>query len=84
MEIEKNRFEIKYDRAITKLLSALKCADAMSIRHTGKVIFIIANCNKSSYQIPISFKKSLGIALLYYKIAIANLDEILMFKLCQM
>lgn len=76
----KENFEIIYDERVAKLLCELKCVIAISTYQAGKVIFIGSNNNKSLYQIPISFKKPMGIALLDNKMAVATLNEIQIFS----
>ncbi|MFH1121009.1 MAG: TIGR03032 family protein [Bacteroidota bacterium] len=78
--MEERRFQISYDKAVAELLVELKAVIAISTYQAGKVIFIGAENETSLFQIPVSFKKPMGIALLDNKMAIATIDEIQIFS----
>ncbi|MCD4791704.1 MAG: TIGR03032 family protein [Bacteroidales bacterium] len=80
MEKEEKRFKIKYDRSVAQVLTEIKSVIAISTYQASKVIFIGAENDTSLFQIPITFKKPMGIALSDNKMAVATLDEIQIFS----
>jgi len=80
MNTEENRFQIVYDKTVAELLIKKKSVIAISTYQAGKVIFIGAENEATLFQIPFSFKKPMGIALLDNKLAVATLDEIQIFS----
>ncbi len=80
MSVEENRFQIIYDKSVSKLLTDIKSVIAISTYQAGKVIFISGKDEVTLNQTPISFKRPMGIALLDNKMAVATLDEIQIFS----
>ena len=78
--MEEKRFKISYNKKVAELLTELKASIVISTYQAGKLIFIGSKNNTSLYQVPISFKKPMGIALLDNKMAVATLDEIQIFS----
>lgn len=79
MPEQQNRFQIAYNEEVAQVLTELRSVLAVSTYQAGKVIFIGSTNGKRLYQIPISFRKPMGIALLDKKMAVATLDEIQIF-----
>ncbi|MBC8147483.1 MAG: TIGR03032 family protein [Bacteroidetes bacterium] len=80
MSEKERKFEISYDKEIAKIFKELNCVIAITTYQAGKVIFIGSENGEKLFQIPISFKKPMGIALLEDKMAIATLDEIQIYS----
>jgi len=80
MQADPNRFKIVYNPGVAEILAKLKSVIAISTYQAGKVIFIGSHNGKKLFQIPVSFKKPMGIALLENKLAVATLDEIQIYS----
>jgi len=76
---EQNRFKIAYHPGVAEILRHLNCVVAITTYQASKVIFIGSDDGKTLLQVPVSFRKPMGIALLDNKMAIATLDEIHIF-----
>jgi len=73
-------FQFSYSGSMPKLLQQLNCSLALSTYQAGKVIFISALDNQKLIQLPRSFIKAMGIALKGDKMAIACIDEVILFR----
>lgn len=75
-----DRFQITYDDNIAKVLNELGSVIAISTYQAGKVIFIGADDDKNLFQIPVTFKKPMGITVMKNRLAVATLNEIQVFS----
>ncbi len=80
MEQEKKRFQAQFTADVPKILNELGCVLAISTYQAGKLVFIGAKSDTGLYQIPVSFKKPMGIALDKNKMAVATLEEVQVFS----
>jgi uncharacterized protein (TIGR03032 family) len=75
----KQKYEINYSKGLIDLFSKEKISIALSTYQAGKVIFISSR-NGILNQLPMSFEKPMGIAIQGSKLAVACIDEILLFS----
>ena len=75
-----NRYKISYSPNFADILSELGCTLAISTYQAGKVVFICADAKRSLLQIPVSFRKPMGIAVRGDNLAIATIDEIQIYS----
>ena len=80
MADNENKFQIFYDKQVARLIADLKCVISISTYQAGKVIFLGSENGDSVFQIPVSFKKPMGITYFDNKMAIATLDEIQIYS----
>jgi len=78
--IMSDRFKIHYDAGVAKALHELGSVIAISTYQAGKVIFIGANDDRNLFQVPVSFKKPMGITVMGHRLAVATLNEIQIFS----
>lgn len=74
-----NKYQINYSKSLIEFLSNEKISVALSTYQAGKVILISSNAGMLN-QLPISFKKPMGIAIQGSKLAVACIDEIQLFS----
>ena len=74
-----NKYQITYSTSIIELISKEKISVALSTYQAGKVI-LISSRDGILNQLPISFKKPMGIAIQGSKLAVACIDEIQLFS----
>lgn len=72
-------FACRYSAAIPKLLKELGCSLALSTYQAGKLILLNAIDEQRIAQLARSFKKPMGIALQGNLMAVATLNEVLVF-----
>ena len=73
-------FQFSYSGSMPQLLQRLKCSLTLSTYQAGKVIFISAVDNQRLIQLPRSFVKAMGIAVKGDQLAIACMDEVILFR----
>ncbi len=73
------RFEIKFAPLIAEILNQNNISIAISTYQAGRVIFIGSKDGITLTQIPVSFKKPMGISILDNKLAVASMDSIRFF-----
>lgn len=73
------KYQINYSKCLIDLLADEKISVALSTYQAGKVI-LISSREGILNQLPISFKKPMGIAIQGSKLAIACIDEIQLFS----
>jgi len=76
---KQKKYLIDFDPNVPKILGDLEIVIAISTYQLGKVIFV-GSRNNNIVQVPISFKKPMGIAVDGDRLAVATLDEIHIFK----
>ncbi len=69
-----------YGSEIADILRQMGGVLAITTYQAGKVIFIGSDDGQTLFQIPMNFRKPMGIAILDQKMAIATLDEIHLFN----
>lgn len=72
-------FSCSYSSNLPELLVQLNCSIAISAFQAGKVIFLCAKDAETIVQLPRSFAKPMGMALRNEKMALACLDEVIVF-----
>jgi len=75
-----NKYHITYTPGLAHFFLEKKCSIILSTYQAGKVITIGSTDGIDLYQIPVSFKKPMGIALHDSKLAIASLEEVTFFS----
>lgn len=75
-----NKYNIIYSDSLPKVLHENNVCIAISTYQAGKLIFIGSKNNKDLFQVPISFKKPMGITFVENKIAVATLNTIEIFS----
>ncbi len=73
------KYQINYSKSLNDLLSQEKISVALSTYQAGKII-LISSRDGILHQLPISFKKPMGIAIQGSKLAVACIDEIQLFS----
>lgn len=77
MSISKEeRFQITFDQEVVKVLDELSVSVAISTYQAGRVVVIGTQDGKNLHQIPVPFKRPMGIALEKDQLAVACLDEV--------
>ncbi len=71
-----NTLKLKWTVGLPELISQLGITLAISTYQAGKLIFLTASDKGRIFQIPISFKKPMGIAFHDGKLAVASLREL--------
>ena len=74
-----NKYQINYSKTLIEFLSSEKISVALSTYQAGKVI-LISSRDGILNQLPISFKKPMGIAIQGSKLAVACIDEIQLYS----
>ncbi len=73
-------FACAYSPEIPKLLNELGCTVTISTYQAGKVVFVSPNGPEKLIQLPRTFKKAMGIAYEEGRMAVACLDEVILFS----
>jgi uncharacterized protein (TIGR03032 family) len=74
-----NKYKIHYTPALSNLLKELKASVLITTYQAGKLI-AISEKNGEIHQLPVSFKKPMGVAIHGKKLAVACIDEIQFFS----
>lgn len=75
-----NKFEISFNREITEILYKENISLLISTYQAGRVIALGSLDGATLHQVPIGFKKPMGIAVQENKIAIAGINELYFFS----
>lgn len=75
-----SRYKMSYSPNFADILRELGCTLAISTYQAGKVVFICAGQKQSLTQIPVSFRKPMGIAVRGDSLAVATIDEIQVYS----
>jgi uncharacterized protein (TIGR03032 family) len=73
------KYEIHYTQSLPELLNQLKSSILITTYQAGKLI-AISEKNGEIHQLPVSFKKPMGVAIHGKKLAVACIDEIQFFS----
>ena len=73
------KYQINYSKNLVDFLAEQKVSVALSTYQAGKVL-LISSGKGILNQVPISFKKPMGIAIQGSKLAVACIDEIQLFS----
>lgn len=74
------QFEISFDAEVPELLFKKKISLLFSTYQAGTLMIIGSPEGRTLHQIPISFKKPMGIAMQDNKLAVAGLEEVIFFS----
>jgi uncharacterized protein (TIGR03032 family) len=74
-----NKYQIHYSKYLLELMRQEKISIVLTTYQAGKLILLSSNDDKIN-QLPVSFKKPMGIAIQGNKLAIACIDEIHLFS----
>lgn len=74
-----DKYQITYNPEIAEIISELNCVLAISTYQAGRLIFIAAN-GKKIHQIPVPFKKPMGVAIKGDNLAVATLKDIQIYS----
>ena len=77
--MRKNKLNISFDQEIPKLLFENNISVIFSTYQAGRIMIIGSLDGYNIHQIPIAYKKPMGIAIEENRIAVASLDEISFF-----
>ena len=77
--MRKNKLNITFDQEIPKLLFENNISVIFSTYQAGRIMIIGSLDGYNIHQIPIAYKKPMGIAIEENRIAVASLDEISFF-----
>lgn len=72
-------FACTYSPNVPELLKNLQCTIALSTYQAGKVVLLSSTDGKKLTQLPRTFRKPMGIALEGDRMAVATLDEVIVF-----
>ena len=78
---KKSKLNITFDKEIPKLLFENNISVIFSTYQAGRIMIIGSLDGYNIHQIPIAYKKPMGIAIEENRIAVASLDEISFFTL---
>lgn len=74
-----DKYQITYNPELAKIISELNVVLAISTYQASRLIFITANRNKI-HQIPVPFKKPMGVAIKEGNLAVATLKDIQIYS----
>lgn len=74
------QFEISFDAEVPELLFKKKISLIFSTYQAGTLMIIGSPEGRTLHQIPVSFKKPMGIAMQDNKLAVAGLEEVIFFS----
>lgn len=75
-KIIEDRFQITFDSNIPKVLHELKASVAISTYQAGRIVVIGSHDGEKLHQIPVPFKRPMGIALEGNQMVVACLEEV--------
>ena len=75
-----DKYNIDFDKEIASVLHKANISIVFSTYQAGRIMVIGSLDGHKLHQIPISFKKPMGIAVEGSKLAVAGLDEVLFFS----
>jgi len=74
------KFDISFDPEVPEILFRKKISLVFSTYQAGTLMIIGSPEGRTIHQIPVSFKKPMGIALQDNKLAVAGLEEVIFFS----
>lgn len=78
-----DKYSLKSDKKVAQLLNELNISLAISTYQAGRVVILSSKNGETISQVPIPFKKPMGIACDSNRLAIALLDKVQIFSKCQ-
>lgn len=74
------KFDIRLDKDVPRFLYEMNISIMLSTYQAGRIVIIGSNDGVQLHQIPIGFKKPMGVAIEGSKLAVACLDELQFFS----
>lgn len=80
LTMKNEKFEITFDAEVPQILFQKKISIVFSTYQAGALVVIGSPEGRTLHQIPVSFKKPMGIAMQDNKLAVAGLEEVVFFS----
>ncbi|MFT5293539.1 MAG: hypothetical protein ACI888_000938, partial [Flavobacteriales bacterium] len=74
------KFKLSADKSVAKVLNELSISLAISTYQAGRIIFLSSKDGETISQVPIPFKKPMGIAIQNDRLAVATLTDVQVFS----